>query len=468
MLSLLIFNELYSQPPVEIDEQRSIPLMKKLFNAETFTLDNGLQVIVVKNEVSPAVSIGVLYFVGTADDPPDTVGLSHFLEHMMFKGTKKVPGDKFNEEVSRVGGRANAYTTFDLTFYETEVPLASLEEIIEKEADRMVNLTYKEKDVESERKVVEEEYGYRIGNDSHGPITELFYNAKYLYHPYGVLPIGYPHHIKNYNKDNAYAWYKKWYKPNNAVLVVSGNVTVESVKKLAEKYFGPIPRGKDVERKRPQDPSVSGTTQYIVQKHKRHAMVNVGLHYKAPVKRTDNNKVYTYKLLSYLFGGNQISIFYDHFVRKVDRGIVSVSIEYSDTLDPYGLEVWFDIRPEALSTRNTLQDVLFNEYQAYLRELLEYYMNQDEFSQRFENAKRQLIGKLIHATDGTYNAMGVWSDLAMGYSVDDIDSIAHKINLVTLDEMKSVVQELFSANPSVVFVTYPDDGDSNKYKFDAN
>eukprot|EP01037_Dinobryon_pediforme_P017333 gene17333-17524_t len=212
--------------------------MAGIFNPQVQTLPNGLKVIVVPNDMAPIVNVGVLYMVGTADDPPNLVGISHFLEHMMFKGTNTVPTSEFKKTILTYGGSTNASTSFDYTLYNTEIAKEHLELILKFEADRMVNLAFTEAEVKSEKDVVWEERRMRFDNHPFGQAYEVLLRALSWYHPYGVPPIGYPAHIQNYSYEAVRNHYNTWYAPNNAVLIVAGKTTLAEVMKLAEKHFG--------------------------------------------------------------------------------------------------------------------------------------------------------------------------------------------------------------------------------------
>ena len=213
-----------------------------IFNPETFVLDNGMQVVVVPNHRVPVVTHMVWYKVGSADEGPGESGIAHFLEHLMFKGTPNYPGASFSNIVAQNGGQQNAFTSYDYTAYHQTVAKDRLELMMELEADRMTNLVLSEEDVSTERQVVIEERRSRVDNSPGARLREQLNAVLYLNHPYRNPVIGWHHEIAGLDYDRIIAFYRKWYAPNNAILVVAGDITAEELRPLAEKYYGVIPR----------------------------------------------------------------------------------------------------------------------------------------------------------------------------------------------------------------------------------
>ncbi len=206
-----------------------------------FRLANGLQVVLIPDHRAPVVTHSIWYKVGATDDPPQSHGLAHFLEHMMFKGTDAHPAGVFNQIVSRIGGAQNAATTADHTNYYQIVPKAHLAQMMELEADRMVNLRIKESDVESERTVILQERRASIDDNYSRRLYIKANDALFAGHPFSTDLIGSPKEILSFSRDDALAFYHKYYVPGNAVLVVAGDVTEAELRQLAEKTYGLVP-----------------------------------------------------------------------------------------------------------------------------------------------------------------------------------------------------------------------------------
>lgn len=230
--------------PAQADEQ-----------VTSYRLDNGMEVVVVEDHRAPVVVHMVWYKAGSADEKPGVSGVAHFLEHLLFKGTKTVADGEFSATVARNGGRDNAFTSFDYTAYFQRVAADRLELMMKMESDRMVNLQLDESVIATERDVIIEERNMRVENNPGALFREQATAAQYLNHRYGVPIIGWQHEMRELDLRDALDYYQTYYAPNNAVLIVAGDVEPEEVKALAETYYGALPRNPNLpERARPQEP----------------------------------------------------------------------------------------------------------------------------------------------------------------------------------------------------------------------
>ena len=221
-----------------------------------FKLANGLEVVVIPDRRTPVVTHMLWYKVGAADEPPGKSGIAHFLEHLLFKGTVKNPAGKFSQTVAAIGGQENAFTSSDYTGYFQRTSREHLKTLMEFEADRMTGLVLTDDVVTPELNVVLEEQNQRVANNPGARLGEQIEAALYLNHPYGKPVIGWRHEIEKLNRDDALAFYKRFYTPNNAVLVVAGDVTADEVKALAEETYGKVAPATEIgPRKRPQEPA---------------------------------------------------------------------------------------------------------------------------------------------------------------------------------------------------------------------
>ena len=217
------------------------PAGAQIFEPTTFTLDNGMQVVVIENDRVPVVSHMVWYKVGAADEPKGKSGIAHFLEHLMFKGTETMGPGEQSRIINRLGGQENAFTSSDYTGYYQNVPKQHLGRMMEIEADRMVNLTLQPDHVKSELQVVLEERRSRIDNEPSSQLSEMASAATYLAYPYRIPVIGWPAEIQGLTQQDAIDFYGTWYAPNNAILVVAGDATPDEIRTLAEATYGKIP-----------------------------------------------------------------------------------------------------------------------------------------------------------------------------------------------------------------------------------
>ncbi|MEI8396901.1 MAG: pitrilysin family protein [Rhodospirillaceae bacterium] len=214
---------------------------KGVYYPETFTLDNGLQVVVVTNRRVPVVSHMLWYKIGAADHEPGKSGIAHFLEHLMFKGTPTVPPGEFSKIVARNGGRDNAFTSYDFTVFFQNVASDRLGLVMKMEADRMVNLRLSDALVYPERDVVLEERRQRTDTQPRQRLEEQVEATLFINHPYGTPIIGWEHEIRTLSREDAEHFYKSWYAPNNAVLVVSGDIDAAQLRPLVEQTYGQVP-----------------------------------------------------------------------------------------------------------------------------------------------------------------------------------------------------------------------------------
>ncbi|MFD1256864.1 M16 family metallopeptidase [Mucilaginibacter terrae] len=218
-----------------------------------FTLNNGLRVIVHEDNTTPMAVINVLYDVGARDENPEQTGFAHLFEHLMFGGSINIPA--YDEPLQRVGGENNAFTSNDITNYYITLPAANIETVFWLESDRMLNLAFSEKSLEVQRNVVMEEFKQRYLNQPYGDVMLRLRPMVYKHHPYQWATIGKSlEHIEHAKIEDVKAFFKKHYTPQNAILVVGGDVTTEQVKQLAEKWFAPIPAGEKYNRHLPQEP----------------------------------------------------------------------------------------------------------------------------------------------------------------------------------------------------------------------
>jgi zinc protease len=218
-----------------------------------FTLDNGLRVIVHEDHTTPMAVLNILYDVGARDEDPDKTGFAHLFEHLMFGGSINIP--QYDEPLQRVGGENNAFTTNDITNYYITLPATNIETAFWLESDRMLSLAFSEKSLEVQRNVVIEEFKQRYLNQPYGDVWLKLRPLVYKKHPYQWATIGKEiKHIEDARIGDVKAFFKKHYNPQNAIMVVGGNITTEQAKQLAEKWFGPIPAGEKYHRNLPQEP----------------------------------------------------------------------------------------------------------------------------------------------------------------------------------------------------------------------
>jgi zinc protease len=405
-----------------------------------------LQVVVVQNHLAPVVSVALIYKVGTADDPLGMHGLSHFLEHLMFKGTKDIPSNQFKKIITSHGGIINAFTTPDLTAYTCDISLEFLDFYLKLEADRMQNLVMDPKEVKAEQQVVLEERLMRLDNNPFGVAYEALLRATFWYHPYGIPAIGYPQHITAYTRDAAYEHYKKWYSPNNAILVVAGDITLEALKPMVEKHFGCVPSRPLPPRQRIEEPDHHNVTLTLEQENPRISQVNISWNYAAPNHRSPNSEhYYPLIILTQVLGGNDTSRLNRIFVED-QKIAVSAHCSYdNDGYDPETFSFSATLAPDAklMSLRTAID--------RQIQDVIEKGITDAELA----DAKRDLLAALAFARDGNNSSVMAFTRLAVGFTVEQIEDWPNKINAVTAVQVHEAAKFVFSKNPVAIMVVYP-------------
>ncbi len=309
------------------------PAMARVFDPETFNLPNGLQVVVISNKRAPVVTHMVWYRIGAADEKPGKSGIAHFLEHLMFKGTPDMPPGEYSKIVARNGGRDNAFTSYDYTGYFQNVARDRLELVMRMEADRMSNLVLTDEVVDPEREVIIEERRSVVDNGRPRACASRCKPPSISIIPISAPVIGWLHEMRGLTRQDAIDWYKTYYTPNNAILIVAGDITAAELKPLAEKYYGPIPSRAIPERVRPQEPPPQAARRLEL-KDPRVQQPALSRMYLAP-SYTSAGKEHAYALqvLADLLGGGATSRLYRSLVLEKNVAAGAGSYYDPDTFD---------------------------------------------------------------------------------------------------------------------------------------
>jgi zinc protease len=278
---------------------------------EKFTLANGLRVLVHEDKSTPMAVVNVLYDVGAKDENPEKTGFAHLFEHLMFGGSINIP--VYDEPLQTAGGENNAFTTNDLTNYYCQLPAENIETAFWLESDRMLSLAFSKKSLEVQRKVVCEEFKEHYINKPYGDVWHKLRELVYTTHPYKWMTIGASlKHVEDATLEDVKAFFKKHYNPSNAILVVAGNVELENIKTLAEKWFGPITAGEKYNRNLPVEPKQTAPKTLEVK-----ADVPLDALYKCwhIYPRTDD-RYYTADLISDILSGGGSSRLYQSLVKE--------------------------------------------------------------------------------------------------------------------------------------------------------
>jgi zinc protease len=415
------------------------------FNSEppaSFTLPNGLQVVVIQDHRTPVVTQMIWYKVGSADETPGKSGLAHFLEHLMFKGTTKHPEGEFSQTVLRVGGNENAFTSNDYTGFFQRVPRDQLPLMMEFEADRMTGLVLKDENVLPERDVVLEEYNMRVANNPEARLNEQMMAALYLNHPYGRPVIGWHHEIEKLDREDALAFYHRFYAPNNAILVIAGDTDIKEVRPLVEKNFAGIPSQPSIpaRRIRPQEPEpVAARTVTLADPHVEQPTVKRD--YLVPSATTAAaGESPALDVLAQLMGGGSNSYLYRALV--VDHPLaVAANASYQGTaLDPSQFSISVAPRP----------GVEFPQVEEVVDKVIADVAQNPARAEDLERVKTQLIAEAIYAQDNQAT-MARWygGALTTGLSIEDIRSWPDRIRAVTAEQVQAAAQKWLDKKRSV-------------------
>ncbi|MFM9943302.1 MAG: M16 family metallopeptidase [Hyphomicrobiaceae bacterium] len=415
--------------------------------AADFTLKNGMRVIVVPDHRAPVVTHMVWYKVGAADEPPGVSGIAHFLEHLMFKSTEKIANGEFSKIISRLGGNDNAFTGHDVTAYFQRVAKDRLKTVMEMEADRMVNLKLVEKEVLTERDVILEERRSRVENSPAAILDEQMNAALFLSHPYGLPVIGWEHEMAQLSREDAMTFYKRFYAPNNAILVVTGDVTADEVKGLAEGIYGKIPANANVKaRPRPQEPPHRAARR-IELKDVRAGKPSLQRAYIAPSYLTSEpGEAEALDLLMKIAASGPTSRLYKKLVVE-DKVASSAGGWYSGTARDSGKIAVYAVPAEGVGL-----DKVEAAIDAVLTDIKTNGLTEAEL----ERAKKSYLADYIYETDNqaTLARRYGWS-LTVGRTVADVEEWPERITKVKLADLQKVARKYLDIRSSVTGTLLP-------------
>ena len=413
-----------------------------------FKLDNGMQIVVIPDRRAPVVTHMVWYRVGAADEPRGVSGIAHFLEHLMFKSTEKIPSGEFSKIVARLGGNDNAFTGHDATAYFQRVAKDRLKQVMSMEADRMVNLRLAEKEVLTERDVILEERRSRVENNPSAILDEQMSAALYQNHPYGIPVIGWMHEIARLTPQNAIDFYKAHYAPNNAILVVSGDVEPEEVRKLAVETYGAIPRNPAVvPRQRVTEPAHRAPRR-IELKDARAGRTSITRHYLAPSYLTAKpGEAEALDLMMKIAAGGATSRLYNKLV-VTDQIAASAGGYYSGSNMDSGKISFSAIVGEGATTEKV---------EAAIDAVIEELKTTPVTDAELERAKKSYIAEYIYETDNqsTLARRYGWG-LVTGGTVEKIDNWPKEIAKVTAADIQAAAAKHLDSRNSVTGILRPE------------
>jgi zinc protease len=405
-----------------------------------FTLANGLEMVVVPDHRTPVVTHMTWYKVGSADETPGKSGLAHFLEHLMFKGTAKNPEGRFSQTVATLGGQENAFTTADYTGYFQRIAREHLETMMAFEADRMTGLVLSEDNVVPELKVVLEEYNMRVANSPDARLGEQISAALFLNSPYGRPVIGWRHEIEKLTRDDALAFYRRFYTPNNAVVVIAGDVTADEVKALAEKTYAKVPRVADIApRARPQEP-LPVAPRTVMLADPRVAQPGMQRSYLVPSYAKSRTDAAALEVLAHILGSGSTSRLYRALV--VDQRLATNAGGYyqGSALDDSRFGVYASPQP----------GTAFAAVEGAIDEVIVDLIKNGVGTEELDRAKTRMIADAVYAADNQA-ALARWYGTALttGATVDDVKAWPDQIRAVSADAVRDAARTWLQRQRSV-------------------
>jgi len=421
--------------------------------AQEHKLANGLRVIVKEDHRAPTVVHMVWYGAGSMDEVSGTSGVAHVLEHMMFKGTKTVKSGEFSRRIAAAGGRENAFTNRDYTAYFQQVPKAALSQMMQLEADRMSNLLVTDAEFSREIKVVMEERRLRTEDQPRALVAEALNAEAYFAHPYRWPVIGWMNDLENMNYVDARNWYARWYVPNNAFVVVVGDVNADEVFALAQKYYGRI-KARPLPKRKPQlEPEQRGARRVVVKAPAELPYLLMG--WKCPVLRDVDRdwQPYALEVLAGVLDGNESARLNQSLVRN-KRMASEVGAGYDTTARGPGM-----CSLEGTPSQGTSAAELETGLRAELARLVDDGVTEDELAR----VKAQVVASQIFKRDSIFGqAMEIGQFETAGLSHRDIDRVLEHIKAVTAEQVRAAAKQYFADDNLTVVVLDPQSMDQAK------
>ena len=419
----------------------------------SFTLDNGLELIVIEDHRAPVVTHMVWYRAGSADEPPGSSGVAHFLEHLLFKGTDTLAPGEFSATVAKQGGDDNAFTSYDFTAYFQRIAADRLELMMQMESDRMVNLQLDEQNVATERNVIIEERNMRVENDPSALFREQQSAAQFLNHRYGTPVIGWQNEIPELTLEDATSFYRTYYAPNDAIVVVAGDVVPDDVHALAQQYYGAIPTNPDLpQRARPQEPRQMAARR-LAMEDPRVAQPYLTRSYLAPERDNgDQARAAALTVLAEILGGGTTSLMAEKLQFDSQIAVQSSAWYSGVSLDDTTFKLL--IVPVPGTT--------LPEAEAAMDEVIQGFMENGVDADQLERIKMQVRAAQIYARDdvnGLANRYG--AALASGLSIQDVQDWPAILQGVTAEDVMQAARDIFQLQNSVTgYLTAPSDTDT--------
>ena len=424
-----------------------------LANTQEYKLENGLKIIVQEDHRSPVVVSQVWYKAGALDEVNGKTGVAHVLEHMMFKGTKKVPAGQFSRKIAAAGGRENAFTSQDYTAYFQQLEKSQLPLSFELEADRMANLNFTKEEFEKEIKVVMEERRWRTDDKPQAQVNEHFNSAAFRTHPYGRPVVGWMSDLENMRVEDTREWYNHWYAPNNAVLVVVGDVKADEVYKLAKQHFGKIKPKAVPERKPQKEPPQIGERRVVVKAPAKLPSLQIGFH--TPVLNDPNQdwEPYALEILASVLSGNDSARLNQKLVRESQ---VAVDVGAGYDMIARGRQGLFELAGSPSEGKTVA------ELETAILQQIEKIKESGVTAEELKRVKAQVIAADVYQRDSVfYQAMQIGQLELTGFSWKILKDYPAKLSAVTSEQVQEVAKKYLVKDNMTVATLDPQPIDPN-------
>jgi len=420
---------------------------------QEFKLDNGLKIVVQEDHRAPVVVSQVWYRAGALDEVNGKTGVAHVLEHMMFKGTKAVPAGKFSRLIAAAGGKENAFTAQDQTTYFQQLEKSNLPLSMKLEADRMANLNLTDEEFAKEIKVVMEERRWRTEDKPQSKVNEQFNSTIYHVHPYGRPVVGWMNDLENMTAADAREWYKTWYAPNNATLVVVGDVNAQDVLKLAKQYFGPLKSQALPSRKPQVEPEQKGERRVVVKAQAKLPYVLMGFHVPSLQDADKDVEPYALEILAGVLNGNASARLNQNLVRQSQ---IAVDVDAAYDMVQRGRQSIFvlDATPSEGKSVAELEAAILNE--------IEKIKTGGVMEEELQRVKAQVIAADVYQRDSMfYQAMQIGNLETAGFSWRILKGYPAKLQAVTAEQVQAVAKKYFNKDNLTVATLDPQPIDPN-------
>ena len=428
--------------PVATEAAKPQPAPPKIGpNVTTFTLANGLQVVVIPDTRAPVVTHMIWYRIGAADEPKGKSGIAHYLEHLMFKGTPNNPGGTFSAKVAKIGGQENAFTSSDYTAYYQRVAKEQLGLVMGLEADRMQNLVLSEATARPELQVILEERSMRVDSDPSALLGEALDDALFLNHPYRIPVIGWRREMEGLTFQDAIDFYNRYYTPQNAVLVVAGDTDEATVRKLAEETYGKVPqRAQPGPRVRPVEPEANAL-RTVTYRDERVNQASFRRAWIVPSARTAApGESEALEVLAEIIGSSTTSRMYREVVLGQELATSAGAWYESNAWDANKFLIYGTPR----------DGVTLDQLQAAMEQVVQSIAKDGPTAEELTRAKHKVVAEAVHAQDNQASLARIFAEsITTGSSVADVQTWPSRIYKVTAADVKAAAEKYFTAERGV-------------------